>query len=160
MQNSQSSDDAEFYTQYSDLWHLYTQTYSGVTAYLDKALRSQADIKLDDFHILTILAHDGFVTDSPTVVRMGEIANDLRISPSRLTYQVERLIGLGWVDRTSVKEDRRGKGVFITETGYQRYLEALAVHSKLLETVILADTSLKETDTMEAVMSRILKAVS
>lgn len=160
MSNSQSFNHAESPDKKSHLWQQYSQTFSGVTSYLDKTLRAQADIKLDDFHILTVLTQGGIYNNPPQVVRMGEIASALNVSPSRLTYQIERLIGKGWVDRTQVKEDRRGKGVFITEAGYQQYVQANKIHSELLNTVIMAKLTAKESDTFETILKRMLKTVS
>lgn len=160
MSNSPSSDLSEYSQKNSELWQVYVQTHSGINSYLDKALRAQADIKLDDFQILTILTNGGVYTDSPQVLRMGEIAATLNASPSRLTYQIERLIGLGWVERTAVKEDRRGKGVFITENGYERYMEAYKVHSHLLNNVIMEKVTVKEAETLQTVMIKMLESLN
>lgn len=160
MSKPRSSPQTEFLPQNSDLWQLYVQTYSSITSYLDRMLRTQANIKLDDFHILSALTRNQAQNESPRVIRMGEIATVLNASPSRLTYQIERLIGLGWVERTSVKEDRRGKGVFITELGKQRYEEALRVHSNFMDTAVMANVSDEEVESLKSVMGRMLQAVS
>ena len=159
MSNSHSSPRAEFPSTNSDLWHLYVQTYSGIASYLDKVLRKQANIKLDDFNILTVLTQGGIQSDPPQVVRMGEIAADLSVSPSRLTYQIERLIHLGWVDRIPVKEDRRGKGVFITDAGYKHYMNARAIHTDIMDTVVMAGLNAKEANALASALKHMRQSV-
>lgn len=159
MPQNHSSHRSEFPSKNSDIWHLYMQTYTGVTTQLDRELRAEADIKLDDFHVLWALTDNSIRISPPLIVRMGEIAFSLGISPSRLTYQIERLIKLNWVERTAVEEDRRGKGVFLTELGYQRFLEATQVHDAFMNRVLTANVSSREFKTLMTVMERILETV-
>lgn len=160
MSNSPSPELTEYFHNKAELWRVYVQAYSGINTFIDKALRKHANIKLDDFQVLTVLIDGGVHTDPPRQVRMGQIATALNLSPSRLTYHIERLIEKGWVERAAVEEDRRGKGVFITEAGYERYMEGFKVHSNLINNVITADISAKEIETMTEAMKKMLDSIN
>ncbi|MFW0107703.1 MarR family winged helix-turn-helix transcriptional regulator [Rothia sp. P6271] len=140
------------------LWKLFSQTHSTITQYLDKGLRAHTKMKLDDFQVLAVLA-EGYKKDKePPVVRMGKLSSTLVLSPSRLTYQVGRLIDIGWVERINVEQDRRGKGVYLTPQGYKQFRAARTVHTDLIQN-LLRNTDSNEIVAMSTLMKRILNDI-
>lgn len=117
-----------FTREQENLWKICTETFSALNSHLDRTLRAEANIKLTDFHILSALTDsEGGAT---AAVRMGELAQKTNVSPSRLTYQIEVLLRHNWVQKEPVKNDRRGKGILITDAGLDIYRKAALVYSR------------------------------
>jgi DNA-binding MarR family transcriptional regulator len=63
---------------------------------------------------------------------MGELANRLVLSPSRITYQISSMVKRGLVSKESCPEDGRGQEAVLTEEGLATLRAAAPSH---LETV-------------------------
>ena len=63
-------------------------------------------------------------------LRMGELADRVVYSPSRVTYLVSNLSRDGWVERIPSKVDRRGYDACLTTQGIQTVLAATELHQQ------------------------------
>ena len=61
---------------------------------------------------------------------MGELAEHVVYSPSRVTYLVSNLSRDGWVERIPSKVDRRGYDACLTTQGIQTVLAATELHQQ------------------------------
>lgn len=138
------------HTENFSLWKAYSQTLTKVNQHLDRVLRSELKLKLEDYKILVALSNP-----TPRADRMGEIATELCYSPSRLTYKIDRLIERGWVQRLSVDYDRRGKSVCLTDEGSKLYDEATKIRVREVDEVLMARLGADELSTFSVVMRKI-----
>ncbi|MEX3610782.1 MarR family transcriptional regulator [Rothia sp. LK2588] len=143
----------------SNLWKQYTKLYSGFNSHLDRSLRDGAQIKLDDYQILTVLTDGDPDLDDFPLIRMGELSKALNASPSRLTYQVNRLEQLGWVERVEIPHDRRGKGARITDLGYEIFCKAFTLHIDSLNKTLLSGIPDGDYEVVDRVIKHILEAM-
>lgn len=135
-------------------WKSYLHAFSGISKRLDETLRFKAGIRLEDYKVLTLLAH-GSTEARPRAVRMGELSTQMSVLPSKLTYQVERLISKGWVRRARVEKDRRGKEIFLTPKGFTKFEEASAVRDVLLDKHIFSHLSQEEASAFAETLHKI-----
>lgn len=87
---------------------------------LDRSLQKQWQLPLTDFEILTTLSEH-----PDNSLRMSDLADEVLVSRSRMTYRVDHLIRRGLVVRTRSSQDGRGVVAKLTAAG----LELLAVAS-------------------------------
>jgi len=81
---------------------------------LDQGLQERHGIRLTDFEILV------FLSEAPgRRLRMNEIADQVLVSRSRLTYRVDRLCEQGLVIRVEAPTDRRGTFARLTDRGME-----------------------------------------
>ena len=87
---------------------------------LERQLQQEAGIPVTYYEILVTLS------ESPDrSIRMRDLADLTRSSPSRLSHAVSRLEEAGWVERVSSATDRRGAFAHLTDKGFAA-LEAAA----------------------------------
>ncbi len=87
---------------------------------LERQLQQEAGIPRTYFEILVALS------EAPDrTIRMHDLADLTRSSPSRLSHAVSRLDEAGWVERFSCATDRRGAFAHLTDKGFAA-LEAAA----------------------------------
>jgi DNA-binding MarR family transcriptional regulator len=87
---------------------------------LERQLQQEAGIPVTYYEILVTLS------EAPDrTIRMRDLADLTRSSPSRLSHAVSRLEEAGWVERVSCAIDRRGAFAHLTDKGFVA-LEAAA----------------------------------
>ena len=87
---------------------------------LERQLQQEAGIPVTYYEILVALS------EAPDrTIRMHDLADLTRSSPSRLSHAVSRLDEAGWVERVSCATDRRGAFAHLTDKGFAA-LEAAA----------------------------------
>jgi DNA-binding MarR family transcriptional regulator len=90
---------------------------------LDRDLERHSDMSLAEFGVLAILGEAG-----DAGVRMTQLAEQALLSKSRLSHCVDRLVGLGWVQRARVPGDKRGLVASLTAEGNTRLRRAVPLH--------------------------------
>lgn len=131
-----------------NLWKICTETFTALTAYLDRCLKEQVEIRLSEFNILAALMDSQ--KEGKPVLRMGELAQITRVSDSKFTYQAATLVKLGWVNKEAIPGDRRGVGLRITPLGQETYELAAEIYQRELEEIVLDGLS----DDLAAAISR------
>ena len=94
------------------IWRAFIEAGGRVFDLLDRALKDDADMTLDDYEVL---AH---LSEAPERgMRMTALSQRLLHSQSRLSQRVDRLVKRGWVRREPCPEDRRGMLAVVTPEG-------------------------------------------
>jgi DNA-binding MarR family transcriptional regulator len=108
-------------------WRTFIESSWALHTRLEDELRAATGLSMNDYHVLVALA------DAPDRrIRMGELANRLVLSPSRITYQITSMVKRGLVRKESCPEDGRGQEAVLTEEGLATLRAAAPAH---LETV-------------------------
>ncbi len=106
-------------------WRTYIEASIRLQTELDERLRREAGLSLSDFNVLLTLS------ESPDRrLRLGELAQAMIYSASRLTYQSKVLAGRGWVERQNVPEDGRGQYLRLTDAGAAALDRARVTHGR------------------------------
>ena len=104
-------------------WRAYIEGSLRLITQLDDELRQTTGLTLADYHVLVLLS------DVPERrLRMGELAERMVFSPSRLTYQISSMEKRGLVARESCPEDRRGSLAVLTAKGLQALRDSAPEH--------------------------------
>jgi DNA-binding MarR family transcriptional regulator len=120
MGHNRSSEDAEL-----GAWRSFLSAHARVLARLDADLTAECDMTVSEYEVL---AHLSEAPDHR--MRMNELANLTRLSPSGLTRRFDSLVRRGWVARERCDDDRRGVLAELTGAGLDRFNAARPVHDR------------------------------
>jgi len=96
-----------------ELWRAYLYANNRLMKLINDDLETNAGFDGLTYEILVRLS------DSATrALRMTELADVISASKSRLTYRIEQLEKIGWVERRSCDEDGRGAWCTLTDKGF------------------------------------------
>jgi DNA-binding MarR family transcriptional regulator len=115
-----STDDTEH-----TVWRNFLQAHARVTARLDTDLVNECDMTLAEFEVLDHLAEA-----ADHRLRMNELADRARLSPSGLTRRFDALVRRGWAARDRCDQDRRGVLARLTPEGLEQVERARPVHDR------------------------------
>lgn len=106
-------------------FRMYFETTARLLDRLEKRLKQQVGLTLSEYNMLLLLseAPDG-------KMRMGQLADAIVFSPSRLTYQVKVLTDRGLVNRVKCQDDGRAWEAELTSEGRTMFRRASIVHAK------------------------------
>jgi DNA-binding MarR family transcriptional regulator len=108
-------------------WRAFVESSWALHTRLEDELRAATGLSMSDYHVMVVLS------EAPERrVRMGELANRLVFSPSRLTYQISSMVKRGLVRKQSCPDDGRGQEAALTDDGMAALVAAAPLH---LETV-------------------------
>jgi DNA-binding MarR family transcriptional regulator len=123
-------------------WRAVIEGSQRLLTQLEDDLRETSELSFADYHVLVLLS------EAPRQrLRMGELANKLIFSPSRLTYHVGTMEKRGLVARQPCPEDRRGSEAVLTDAGLRALREAAPHHLRSVRQHFvdaLDDTELSE----------------
>jgi DNA-binding MarR family transcriptional regulator len=131
-------------------WRAYIEGSMRLNIQLEEDLRAATGLTMADYNVLVVLS------EAPRRrLRMGELADRLVFSPSRLTYQVASMEKRGLVRRESCPQDRRGSEAVLTEDGLTKLRDSaprhvVSVRERLID--LLDDAELA---TLTAVFERV-----
>jgi len=104
-------------------WRAFLDAQASLLRRLGADLIEEEDITLAEYDVLLQLS---FAPDGR--LRMTELSDRVRLSPSGLTRLVDRLVRSGLVKRGRCASDRRGSYAILTATGRGRLRRASPVH--------------------------------
>lgn len=131
-------------------WRTYIETSIRLQTRIEHDLEATSGLSLIDYHVLLRLS------EAPGQrLRMGELADRLVFSPSRLTYQVGSMEKRGLVVRQRDPDDRRGTRAVLTAEGLQAFREAAPHHLRAIRELWLDDLSPDELECLAAVFGRL-----
>ena len=106
-------------------FRVYFETTARLLDRLEKRLKQEVGLTLSEYNTLLLLseAPDG-------QMRMGQLAEAIVFSPSRLTYQVKVLTDRGFVNRVKCPEDGRAWQAELTPDGRTMFRRASVIHAK------------------------------
>jgi DNA-binding MarR family transcriptional regulator len=107
------------------VWRNFLMAHARVTARLDADLVAECDMTLAEFEVLDHLAEA-----EDHRLRMNELADRARLSPSGLTRRFDALVRRGWTARDRCDQDRRGVLARLTPEGLEQVDRARPVHDR------------------------------
>jgi DNA-binding MarR family transcriptional regulator len=105
------------------LWISFLHAQKKVQEHLDRDLMDGFGFDLGDYEVLALLSES---TDRR--LRMSDLAEQIVMPRSRLTYRVDRLEREGLVEREVCPSDRRGQFAVLTPAGMALLRRAAPVH--------------------------------
>lgn len=93
-------------------------------------------------------------------LRMNELADLARLSPSGLTRRFDALVRRGWVIRERCDDDRRGVMASLTKDGLKRLKSAAPVHNRGEAEYFFDVLDAKQIKALGVVMSKVAEANS
>lgn len=138
-----------------EAWRTFLSANVQLMERLDQELQQRSNINLTDYEILSVLS-----ATSGRRLRMSDLAREVLVSRSRLTYRVDRLAEVNFVTREECEDDRRGLWAILTEQGAQALEDASPPHNNDVRNWFFDLMSEEELVTMHSVMARIDDKVS
>lgn len=113
-------------------WRIFFEASTRLQGIIESRMKSEGGISLSDYNILLSLY------EAPgRQMRMGELADYLAYSPSRLTYLVNQLGREKWVERVPSDDDKRGFVARLTPEGVQITEYASRIHQEAVRELLL-----------------------
>jgi DNA-binding MarR family transcriptional regulator len=104
-------------------WRTFIESSWALHTHLEDELRAATGLSMNDYHVLVVLS------EAPgRRLRMGELADRLVFSPSRITYQINSMVKRGLVRKQPCPEDGRGQEAVLTDEGMSALVEAAPMH--------------------------------
>jgi len=135
-------------------WQSMLMAHGRVIGRLDADLIGESDMTLAEYEVLDNLA------DGDQRLRMNELADRARLSPSGLTRRFDALVRRGWVVRERCDDDRRGVYARITSEGTARLEAARPVHDRGVRSYFFELLEPDDVACMDRVMTSVAEANS
>jgi DNA-binding MarR family transcriptional regulator len=133
-------------------WRAFLESSWALHTRLEDELRAATGLSMNDYHVLVALA------EAPgRRIRMGELANRLVLSPSRITYQISSMIKRGLVRKESCPEDGRGQEAVLTDEGLETLRAAAPAHLDTVRTSFIDHLDDEELAVVGRVFAKIRK---
>lgn len=136
-------------------WELFLAVSVQLTERLDNELQQHHELALIDYQILS-----GLLSAPDRRLRMSELAIDVLVSRSRLTYRIDRLVETGFVVREECEDDRRGMWAIITESGERALDSARVSHEGAIDAWFFDQLPDEEIESMHRGLQRIALKLS
>ncbi|GIJ11699.1 MarR family winged helix-turn-helix transcriptional regulator [Micromonospora andamanensis] len=131
-------------------WRTYIEASQRLFTRLEDDLRAASGLSFADYHVLVLLS------EVPGQrLRMGELADRLVFSPSRLTYQVSSMQRRGLVARQPCPQDGRGSEAVLTAAGLLALREAAPHHLRSVRTHLMDDLDDAEVAVLNRIFTRL-----
>lgn len=131
-------------------WRIFFDASTRLQGILEVKLKKEAGITLADYNILLTLF------EAPDhQMRMGELADRVTFSPSRLTYLVSRLVKDQLVEKLPSDVDGRGFIARLTPEGIQRTGASTVIHQETVRKLLLDDLTDAEIDRIVDAFERV-----
>lgn len=136
-------------------WRRYLAANAQLVDRLDHELQQQHDLALVDYEILEELSQE-----PGGRLRMSDLAAQVLVSRSRLTYRIDRLNEVGFVAREECEDDRRGMWAIITQPGRDAYEQARTSHESSIDGWFFDHMSEEEITMCQVMMERVTAKLS
>ncbi|MDO9355991.1 MAG: MarR family transcriptional regulator [Solirubrobacteraceae bacterium] len=134
-----------------DAWRGMLQVHAKVTAALDAEMQAEHGFPASTYEVLM------FLGNAPGHrLRMAEIADRVLLTRSGCTRLVDRLVKLGFVERSSTPEDGRGFFATLTPAGVEKLESARETHYRGVRSQFLAGLSVADQLVLADVWKRAL----
>ncbi|HTO01148.1 MAG TPA: MarR family transcriptional regulator, partial [Microthrixaceae bacterium] len=134
-------------------WSNFLLTHDRVTSRVDAELSEACGITLAEYEVLLNL----FQADRHQL-RMSELADLARLSPSGLTRRFDILGNRGWVSRERCDDDRRGVVATLTKDGLKQVKAATPVHDQAWISFLFDTLGERGTKTLGSAMAKVAEA--
>lgn len=137
-----------------DVWQLFFETSARLTAEIEARLKEHG-CSLMEYQVLLLLRN---APDHR--LRMGELAQRLVFSPSRLSYQIGVLERRGWVRRRPCPEDGRGLEAELTDEGLRAFRSLRPAHARDVEELFLNALEGDDAERLRTIMERLARTLA
>lgn len=132
-------------------WGAFAALLDLLPSALDGELH-EAGLTLFSYGLLAALA------EAPDrTLRMSELADQVRSSPSRLSHMVRRLEDKAWVERSPASEDGRGNLARLTDAGLTTVRRATGRHLAAVRSLVLDPLDARQRDQLHDLSCRLLQ---
>lgn len=135
-------------------WRAFFEASALITDRMEKRLHATTGLKITDYNVLLVLSEA-----EGNQLRMGELAEKMVFSPSRLSYQVKTLAAQGLIDRSADPNDKRGMTATLTDEGSRVFTAASRVHAQHIKQLFHPAVDEAEAKALEAICDQIQRAV-
>ena len=104
-------------------WRAYLAMSTMLEEQLSRELQAKFGITITDYEIMVRLSES-----ENREIRMSELADQVMLSRSRLSHQIDRMVKAGFVTRQACADDRRGQLATLTDVGFQALVDAAPAH--------------------------------
>jgi len=133
-------------------WRAFLHATTLLEDHLDRQLQRDAGMPHMYFALLIVLS------EAPgRRMRMTELAEQAKITRSRLSHAVARLEGNGWLRRESCPSDRRGQVAVLTDAGFEELVRTAPGHVAAVRSAIFDRLTPEQTERLGEI-SRIISA--
>ncbi|MDG4798645.1 MarR family transcriptional regulator [Micromonospora sp. WMMD1082] len=131
-------------------WRAYIEASQRLFTRLEDDLRACSGLSFADYHVLVLLS------EAPGQrLRMGELADRLVFSPSRLTYQISSMQRRGLATRQPCPQDGRGSEAVLTAAGLLALREAAPHHLHSVRTHLMDGLDDAEVAALNRIFARL-----
>jgi len=134
---------------------LFVEAHAGLAVATERRLDTESGMSVQQFEVLIRLART-----PGHRLRMSDLAAQTTLSASGLTRAVDRLEGVGLVERQACPTDRRSTYAALTSDGEHRILAALPRHVAHLEEIFEAVFTPAELETFTGLTRRLRDAIN
>lgn len=146
--------DLTGFSQKAKAWRAFFETSALITDRMEKRLHATTGLKITDYNLLLVLSEA-----EGNQLRMGELAEKMVFSPSRLSYQVKTLAAQGLIERSADPNDKRGMTATLTEEGRRVFTAASRVHAQHIKQLFHPAVDEAEAEALEAICGQIQRTV-
>ncbi|GLY06136.1 MULTISPECIES: MarR family transcriptional regulator [Actinoplanes] len=134
-------------------WRTFIEGSWALHTRLEDELRAATGLSMNDYHVLVAL------TEAPgRRIRMGELANRLVLSPSRITYQITSMVKRGLVRKENCSDDGRGQEAVLTDEGLETLRAAAPAHLATVRASFIDHVDDEELAAIGRIFARVRKA--
>ena len=131
-----------------ETWRAFLAATRLVFEELERQLQQEAGIPVTYYEILVTLS------EAPDrTIRMHDLADLTRSSPSRLSHAVSRLEEAGWVERVSCATDRRGALAHLTDKGFAALEGAAPGHATAVRRYVFDRITPEQSDELGRILA-------
>lgn len=154
-EDPRSRQDLTGFSPKARAWRSFFETSAIISDRMEKRLHTSTGLRLSDYNLMLLLAEA-----EDHQLRMGELAEGMVFSPSRLSYQVKSLQKRGLIDRFADAEDRRGMTAQLTEEGHRVFEQASRLHATHIKQLFHPALDDDEADTLRQICEQIKDTVA
>ncbi len=131
-------------------WRGWIETSRRVLAYLERDLRANSGLTMDDYEVLINLSEaDG------RKMRLSDLGASVVQSPSRLSQRIDRMERDGLVERQRSSDDGRVFFAALTDGGYAALTQAAPLHVAAVRRVLIDRLGENEIEFLAGVLPRL-----
>lgn len=135
---------------HSQTWENYFTTSARLSAAIESHLKQAVSLSLAEYNVLLQVHQAG-----DEGIRLGELAQRLIFSPSRLTHTQQRMSDRGLLQRNSYDKDKRGGTIHLTAEGEELFQQATRLHNSLIEHYMFKALTDDQVDAVEQILSSV-----
>ncbi|MDH3248163.1 MAG: MarR family transcriptional regulator [Acidimicrobiia bacterium] len=132
-------------------WRAFNTVSRLIEGSLDRQLIRDSGMSHAHYAVLVALSES-----EEGMARMGDLAEFLQYSPSRMSHAVRRMERDGWVERRRCLTDGRGQEAVLTDQGRIALEQAAPGHVREVRRLLIDQLSANERETLRSISRSLL----